>query len=150
MTPTIARLFMNVNDLRAKMREEQERLQDQEIQVSNMLEELTRSKNRAQASQNEFKQFKKICHQKYPDMKEKDIERKLRLIHSRDNEPDNARQGNSINVEVYSGWLERFRDELNVRYDQLKANVDEDRENIDSDIHMQAQQYEELKVILFI
>ena len=94
--------------------------------------------------------MEKNFHQKYPDMKEKDIERKLRLIHSRDNEPDNARQGNSINVEVYSGWLERFRDELNVRYEQLKANVDEDRENIDSDIHMQAQQYEELKVILFI
>ena len=51
MTPTIARLFMNVNDLRAKMREEQERLQDQEIQVSNMLEELTRSKNGVQAVQ---------------------------------------------------------------------------------------------------
>merc|ERR1711931_417920 len=78
-------------------------------------------------------------------MKEKELLRQLKQIRSRVPEPDNARQGNSINVEVYSGWLERFKDELNAKYDQLKANVDEDRENIDSDIHMQAQQYEELK-----
>jgi len=78
-------------------------------------------------------------------MKEKELLRQLKQVRSRVPEPDNARQGNSINVEVYSGWLERFKDELNAKYDQLKANVDEDRENIDSDIHMQAKQYEELK-----
>ena len=149
-TPTIARIFMNVNELRAKMRDEQERLQDQEIQVSSKLEELTSSKNRAQVSKNEYKEFKTIYFRKYGEMKEKDLQRKLRLIQSRVPEPDEARQGNSINVEVYSGWLERFKDELNAKYDQLKANVDEDRENIDSDIHQQAKQYEELKVISLI
>jgi chromosome segregation ATPase len=145
MTPTIARIFMNVNDLRAKMRDEQERLQDQEIQVSSKLEELRTSKNRAQVSQNEYKEFRRIYFHKYGEMKEKELLRQLKQIRSRVPEPDNARQGNSINVEVYSGWLERFKDELNAKYDQLKANVDEDRENIDSDIHMQAKQYEDLK-----
>ena len=150
MTPTIARIFMNVNDLRAKMRDEQERLQDQEIQVSSKLDELRASKNRAEVSQNEYKEFKRIYFHKYGEMKEKELLRQLKQVRSRVPEPDNARQGNSINVEVYSGWLERFKDELNAKYDQLKANVDEDRENIDSDIHMQAKQYEELKVVSII
>merc|ERR1711953_559472 len=112
---------------------------------SSKLEELRTSKNRAQVSQNEYKEFRRIYFHKYGEMKEKELLRQLKQIRSRVPEPDNARQGNSINVEVYSGWLERFKDELNAKYDQLKANVDEDRENIDSDIHMQAKQYDDLK-----
>jgi len=144
-TPTIARIFMKMNHLRAKMREEQDRLKDQENQVSEKLDELTTSKNRAQRSKNEYEEFKKIYFHKYEEMKEKDLQQKLRQIKCRTPEPAGARQGSSINVEVYSEWLDQFKEELNTRYDLLKTNVDEDRENIDSDIHMQAKQYEELK-----
>ena len=131
------------------MRDEQERLKDQEIQVYNKLEHLTSSKNGVQASQNEFKEFKRIYFHKYGEMKEKDLIRKLNTISSREDEPDDARNGGSINVEVYAPWLERFKDELNARYEHNRRVVDEDRENIDSDIHQQAKQYEDLKVILF-
>ena len=132
------------------MREEQERLADQELQVSLKLERLTTSKNQVQASHNEYKDFKRVLFHKYGEMKEKDLTRKLNSIESRLNEPDNVREGGSINVEVWTAWLDRFKDELNARYEHQQSVVDAARENIDSDIHQQARQYEELKVISII
>ena len=139
---------MSMNHLNAKMREEQERLRDQELQVSNKLEQLTSSKNQVHASQNEYKEFKRIYFHKYGEMKEKDLIRKLKTISSREDEPEDARNGSSINVDVYAPWLERFKDELKHRYEQRRRAVDDERDNIDSDIHQQAKQYQDLKVIL--
>ena len=141
---------MSMNHLNKKMREEQERLADQELQVSLKLERLTTSKNQVQASHNEYKDFKRVLFHKYGEMKEKDLTRKLNSIESRLNEPDNVREGGSINVEVWTAWLDRFKDELNARYEHQQSVVDAARENIDSDIHQQARQYEELKVISII
>lgn len=132
------------------MREEQERLADQELQVSLKLERLTTSKNQVQASHNEYKDFKRVLFHKYGEMKEKDLTRKLNQIKSRLDPPDNVREDGSINVEVWTAWLDRFKDELNARYEHQQSVVDAARENIDSDIHQQARQYEELKVISII
>ena len=144
--PKIARISLNLQDLRNLSIEQKGRLEEQQEQVKHCEKRWKDAQTYAKKTKEDYKRQKDDYFTKYGEMKEKALQKKLEEIKPRIPEPHNARGADGLNVDIYTEWLEGFRSELEARWEAESITVDNMRNTIDDNIQQEAARFNQLKV----